>query len=77
MLACCGAIIPERETGREPVEAIRIAQGLGMPLKIAAMVDPFDEGDLREVVEPLLAPLRTDAIEGLADATETASIWRL
>jgi hypothetical protein len=56
MLACCAAIIPEQETGREPVEAIRIAQGLGMPLKIAAKVDPFDEGYFREVVEPLLAP---------------------
>jgi hypothetical protein len=48
-----------------------------MPLKIAAKVDPFDEGYFREVVEPLLAPLRTDAIEGLADVNETASIWRL
>jgi hypothetical protein len=48
MLACCAAIIPERETGREPVEAIRIAQGLGMPLKITAKVDPFDEGYFRE-----------------------------
>jgi hypothetical protein len=43
----------------QPVEvdgAIRIAQGLGMPLKIAAKVDPFDEGYFREVVEPLFAP---------------------
>jgi hypothetical protein len=72
MLAYCAAIIPEQETGREPVEAILIAQGLGMPLKIAAKVDPFDEGYFRKVVEPLLAPPGIEFIGEINDKEKGA-----
>jgi glycosyltransferase involved in cell wall biosynthesis len=48
--AFLGRISPEKG----PVEAIRIARALGVPLKIAAKVDKVDEAYFREVVQPLL-----------------------
>jgi len=48
--AFIGRISPEKG----PVDAIRIARGLGVPLKIAAKVDKQDEAYFREVVHPLL-----------------------
>lgn len=49
-LAFLGRISPEKD----PVEAIKIAQALNMPLKIAAKVDAVDVEYFREKVEPLL-----------------------
>jgi glycosyltransferase involved in cell wall biosynthesis len=46
-----GRISPEKG----PVDAIRIAQSLGIPLKIAAKVDKTDEAYFREVVNPMLS----------------------
>jgi glycosyltransferase involved in cell wall biosynthesis len=62
-LAFLGRISPEKG----PVEAIRIAQGFGIPLKIAAKVDPFDEVYFRDVVEPLLAPPAVEYIGEISD----------
>jgi glycosyltransferase involved in cell wall biosynthesis len=50
-LAFLGRISPEKG----PVDAIRIAGSLGIPLKIAAKIDAVDEAYFREVVHPLLA----------------------
>jgi glycosyltransferase involved in cell wall biosynthesis len=50
-LAFVGRISPEKG----PVDAIRIAQSLGIPLKIAAKVDKVDESYFREVVNPMLS----------------------
>ena len=49
-LAFLGRISPEKG----PDRAIAIAKALGMPLKIAAKVDPADRTYFDEVVEPLL-----------------------
>ncbi len=49
-LAFLGRISPEKG----PDRAIAIAKALGMPLKIAAKVDPADKAYFEEVVEPLL-----------------------
>ena len=49
-LAFLGRISPEKR----PDRAIRIAQALGIPLKIAAKVDKVDEAYFREQIAPLL-----------------------
>ena len=49
-LAFLGRISPEKG----PDRAIAIAKALGMPLKIAAKVDPADRPYFDEVIEPLL-----------------------
>jgi len=67
-LAFLGRISPEKG----PVEAIRIAQTLGMPLKIAAKVDPVDEVYFREMVEPLLAPPSVEYIGEISDKEKSA-----
>lgn len=50
-VAFLGRIAPEKR----PDRAIRIAQALGIPLKIAAKVDRVDESYFREEIEPLLS----------------------
>jgi glycosyltransferase involved in cell wall biosynthesis len=50
-LAFVGRASPEKG----PVDALRIAQSLGIPLKIAAKVDKVDESYFREVVQPILS----------------------
>jgi glycosyltransferase involved in cell wall biosynthesis len=62
-LAFVGRITPEKG----PVEAIRIAQSLGIPLKIAAKVDKVDEAYFCEVVRPLLS---TEGVEFLGEISE-------
>ena len=49
-LAFLGRISPEKD----PVQAIRIARAVNLPLKIAAKVDVVDETYFREQVYPLL-----------------------
>lgn len=49
-LAFLGRISPEKRVDR----AIRIAERLGIPLKIAAKVDKVDRAYFTEVIEPLL-----------------------
>jgi glycosyltransferase involved in cell wall biosynthesis len=62
-LAFIGRISPEKN----PVDAIRIAESLGLPLKIAAKVDKADETYFREVVEPLLS---TPGVEFIGEIAE-------
>jgi glycosyltransferase involved in cell wall biosynthesis len=62
-LAFMGRISPEKG----PVDAIRIAQSLGIPLKIAAKVDKVDEPYYREVVEPMLL---TGGVEFIGEISE-------
>jgi glycosyltransferase involved in cell wall biosynthesis len=63
-LAFVGRISPEKG----PADAIRIAQGLGIPLKMAAKVDKVDEAYFREVVQPLLAGPGIEFIGEVGDA---------
>jgi glycosyltransferase involved in cell wall biosynthesis len=49
-VAFLGRISPEKQ----PDRAIRIAQALGLPIKIAAKVDKVDEAYFREKIIPLL-----------------------
>jgi glycosyltransferase involved in cell wall biosynthesis len=67
-LAFLGRISPEKG----PVEAIRIAQKLSIPLKIAAKVDPVDETYFRDVVEPLLAPPAIEYVGEIGDKEKSA-----
>jgi glycosyltransferase involved in cell wall biosynthesis len=58
-----GRISPEKG----PVDAIRIAKSLGIPLKIAAKVDKVDESYFREVVQPMLS---AEGVEFIGEISE-------
>jgi glycosyltransferase involved in cell wall biosynthesis len=62
-LVFMGRISPEKG----PVDAIRIAQSLGIPLKIAAKVDKVDESYFREIVQPVLS---TEGVEFIGEVSE-------
>jgi glycosyltransferase involved in cell wall biosynthesis len=62
-LAFLGRISPEKGVDR----AIRIAQALGIPFKIAAKVDRVDEAYFRERIEPLL---KLPGVEYIGEITE-------
>ena len=62
-LAFIGRISPEKG----PVDAIRIAKSLGIPLKIAAKVDKIDKSYFREVVHPMLS---TRGVEFIGEISE-------
>jgi glycosyltransferase involved in cell wall biosynthesis len=66
-LAFLGRISPERRVDR----AIKVAQTLGIPLKIAAKVDRTDEVYFREQITPLLKG------PGVQFIGETTSIRRV
>ena len=51
-LAALGRIAPEKSIDR----AIRIAKRCGIPLKIAAKVDPVDQEYYADIIKPLLDP---------------------
>ncbi|HJU06629.1 MAG TPA: glycosyltransferase family 4 protein [Nitrospiraceae bacterium] len=51
-LAFLGRISPEKG----PEAAIQVAKRAGLPLRIAAKVDPVDREYFRTVIEPLIAP---------------------
>jgi glycosyltransferase involved in cell wall biosynthesis len=61
--AFLGRISPEKG----PVDAIRIARSLGIPLKIAAKVDSADEDYFRDHVKPLLAGPGVEFIGEVSD----------
>ena len=63
-LAFLGRISPEKG----PDRAISIAEALGMPLKIAAKVDPADRAYFDEVIEPLLHHPLVEFIGEIGDA---------
>jgi glycosyltransferase involved in cell wall biosynthesis len=64
-VAFLGRISPEKR----PDRAIRIAQTLGIPLKIAAKVDRADEGYFREQIEPML---QREGVEFIGEINERA-----
>ena len=67
-LAFLGRISPEKG----PAEAIAIAKSVGMPLKIAAKVDPADKTYFEEVVEPLLHHPLIEFVGEIGDAEKPA-----
>jgi glycosyltransferase involved in cell wall biosynthesis len=67
-LAFLGRMSPEKG----PDRAIEIAKRLGMPLKMAAKVDPADEAYFREQIEPLLDHPLIDFIGEIGDAQKPA-----
>jgi glycosyltransferase involved in cell wall biosynthesis len=62
-VAFLGRISPEKR----PDYAIRIARTLGIPLRIAAKVDPVDEAYFREEIAPLL---RDSGVEFIGEIDE-------
>ena len=67
-LAFLGRISPEKG----PERAIAIAKALGLPLKIAAKVDPADRTYFEDVVEPLLHHPLIDYIGEIGDGQKPA-----
>lgn len=63
-LAFLGRVSPEKRVDR----AIEIARRIGMPLKIAAKVDPVDRAYFEEVIEPLLRD--AGAVEWIGEITD-------
>ena len=64
-VAFLGRISPEKR----PDRAIRIAQTLGIPLKIAAKIDRADEAYFREQIEPML---QRPGVEFIGEINERA-----
>ena len=67
-LAFLGRISPEKRVDL----AIHIAHRCGLPLKIAAKVDPVDEDYFRDVIQPLLATPGVEFIGEITDAQKSA-----
>jgi glycosyltransferase involved in cell wall biosynthesis len=66
-LAFLGRISPEKRVDR----AINIAERCGLPLKIAAKVDPVDQDYFEEVIRPLLANPHVEFIGEICDAQKS------
>jgi glycosyltransferase involved in cell wall biosynthesis len=66
-LAFLGRISPEKR----PDRAIRIAQEAGIPLKIAAKVDPADRDYFEQTIRPLLDDPLVEFIGEIGDATKS------
>jgi glycosyltransferase involved in cell wall biosynthesis len=67
-LAFLGRISPEKR----PDRAIRIAQALGMPLKIAAKVDAADRQYFEAVIEPMLDSPLIEFVGEIGDDRKSA-----
>jgi glycosyltransferase involved in cell wall biosynthesis len=67
-LAFLGRMSPEKG----PAAAIEIAKRLGMPLKMAAKVDPADSVYFREVITPMLAHPLIEYVGEIGDAEKPA-----
>jgi glycosyltransferase involved in cell wall biosynthesis len=63
-LAFIGRLTPEKR----PDHAIEIAKRAGMPLKIAAKVDPVDREYFRTVIQPLLSDPLVEFVGEVTDA---------
>jgi glycosyltransferase involved in cell wall biosynthesis len=61
------AFIGRVSSEKGPVDAIRIAQSLGISIKIAAKVDKQDEPYFREVVQPMLSAPGVDFIGEISE----------
>ena len=66
-LAFLGRISPEKRVDR----AIHIAERCGLPLKIAAKVDPVDQDYFQEMIRPLLAKPHVEFIGEISDAQKS------
>ena len=66
-VAFIGRISPEKRLDR----AIRLAQALGIPLKIAAKVDQVDDAYFREKIAPLLDQPRIEFVGEINDRAKT------
>jgi glycosyltransferase involved in cell wall biosynthesis len=66
-LAFLGRISPEKRVDR----AIHIAERCGLPLKIAAKVDPADHDYFEEMIRPLLAKPHVEFIGEISDAQKS------
>ena len=71
-LAFLGRISPEKRVDR----AIYIAERCGLPLKIAAKVDPVDRNYFEEMIRPLLAKPHVEYIGEIADAQKSEFLSR-
>jgi glycosyltransferase involved in cell wall biosynthesis len=71
-LAFLGRISPEKRVDR----AIHIAERCGLPLKIAAKVDPADHDYFEEVIRPLLAKPHVEYIGEIADTQKSEFLSR-
>ena len=67
-LAFLGRISPEKR----PDRAIAIAKRAGLPLKIAAKVDPVDTAYFHEVIEPLLDHPLIEFVGEIGDSEKSA-----
>src|SRR5262249_14054978 len=67
-LAFLGRIAPEKSLDR----AIRIAGRCGLPLRIAAKVDPVDRNYFEETIRPLLSLPHVEYIGEIGDAEKSA-----
>jgi glycosyltransferase involved in cell wall biosynthesis len=67
-LAFLGRIAPEKALDR----AIRIAGRCGLPLRIAAKVDPVDRNYFEETIRPLLSLPHVEYIGEIGDAEKSA-----
>ncbi len=63
-LAFLGRMAPEKR----PDHAIEVAKRVGMPLRIAAKVDPLDRDYFRDVIEPLLDHPLIEYVGEITDA---------
>lgn len=63
-LAYLGRLAPEKR----PDHAIELAKRVGLPLRIAAKVDPADREYFREVIEPRLADPLVEYVGEVSDA---------
>ncbi len=66
-LAFLGRISPEKG----PDRAIRIAQQVGLPLKIAAKVDPADRAYFEQTIKPLLDDPQIEFIGEISDGQKS------
>jgi glycosyltransferase involved in cell wall biosynthesis len=66
-LAFLGRISPEKRVDR----AIHIAERCGLPIKIAAKVDPADQDYFEEMIKPLLAKPHVEFIGEITDARKS------
>lgn len=71
-LAFLGRICPDKRLDR----AIEIAKRAGMPLKVAAKVDPYDEKYFKEAIEPLLDDPLIEFIGEVGDKAKAGFLGR-
>ena len=71
-LAFLGRISPEKRVDR----AINIAERCGLPLKIAAKIDPVDQDYFEEQIRPLLAKPHVEFVGEIGDPQKSSFLSR-